>query len=104
MGRELERERKRERERERERDRQRDRETDRQRDRDRDRERDQIEHVRGLPRTVCSVTAITGVALQLFDGKHPYGGGPCQELLDAPKLKKPQKKATGSAKIIVDHL
>ena len=46
-----------------------------ERERERERERDQTVHVRGLPRTVCSVTAsvtaIIGVALQLFDGHIP---------------------------------
>ena len=47
------------------------REREREREREGGRERDLTEHVRGLPRTVCSVTAIFGVALQLVDGQYP---------------------------------
>ena len=58
------------REREREERERRERERERERrERERERERDLTVHVHGLPRTVCGVTAIIGVALQLFD-KH----------------------------------
>ena len=76
----------------REREREREREWEREK---RERERDQTVHVCGQPRTVCSVTAIIGVALQLFDGhisKHEYRVGERLRIMTVISSKFQQRK------------
>ena len=73
--------------------RERERERERKRERERERERATKLHmiVACLERCAVSlsVTTIIGIALQLFDGQHPYGGGPRTA---GPKLRKRKKK------------
>ena len=91
-----------ERERERDKEREREREREREPKRERERERDQTKHVRGLERCAVSQPSSESLCSSSTDNILMEV---VQELLDAPRLKKPKKKkATGSAKIIVDRV